>query len=391
MLLETPKLLVYLPDSAMVEFISIADLYANTTDMENQSYILLTGAAGFIGSVMAGYLNQLGHSNLVLVDDFGREDKRNNWESKRYAHIVERYNLEDWLIAHQPKVDFVIHLGARTEITELNYDVYEELNVAYSQMLWNYCTANEVPLIYASSAVTYGTGESGYNDDHELSFVAKPLNPYGVSKNEFDKWALEQAGDVRQDTLDEDGWVRDDGAHTPGEGETEGFAPPFWAGLKIFNVYGPNEYHKGKMASMAWQVFRQIRKEGVVRLFKSHRPEFTDGQQMRDFVYVKDVVQVIGWMMEQTFTGSLSSGLYNLGTGKARSFYDLAAATFRAMDLEPNIIFIDMPPELRDKYQYFTEANMEKLRSAGYQYPFTSLEEGVEDYVRNYLQKGNYY
>jgi ADP-L-glycero-D-manno-heptose 6-epimerase len=338
---------------------------------------------------MAGYLNSLGYENLILVDDFGREDKRNNWEGKQYLEIVERYNLEDWLKAHDPKIDAVIHLGARTDTTEFNYEIHEELNVAYSQMIWRYCTEKRVPLIYASSAATYGGGELGYEDNHELPFLLKPLNPYGVSKNEFDKWAIEQAEGLREDVQDEDGWVRPDGSHTPNPAG----APPFWAGLKFFNVYGPNEYHKGRMASVIWHSFNQIRKDGVVKLFRSHRPDFADGQQLRDFVYVKDVVKVIAWMMEtpKPPKGGLQSGLYNLGTGNARSFYDLAAATFRGMDLEPNIVFIDMPEDIRDKYQYFTEANMSKLREAGYTESFTSLEAGVEDYVRHYLVKGASY
>jgi ADP-L-glycero-D-manno-heptose 6-epimerase len=358
-----------------------------------ENYILLTGAAGFIGSAMAAYLNQLGYDKLILVDDFGREDKRNNWEGKNYAEIVERYNLENWLKTHQPVIDFVIHLGARTDTTEFNYYIHEELNVEYSQMIWRYCTQNQIPLIYASSAATYGAGELGYKDDHESPFLLKPLNPYGISKNEFDKWALEQAGDNRLNILEDDGWVRADGSHTP---EPEG-TPPFWAGLKFFNVYGPNEYHKGRMASVIWHSFKQIKKDGVVKLFKSHRPDFADGQQLRDFVYVKDVVKVIAWMMQQAAydshqpEGKPSSGLYNLGTGQARSFYDLATATFRGLDLEPNIVFIDMPEDIRDKYQYFTEANMQKLRDAGYAEPFTSLEDGVDDYVRHYLSTGKYY
>ena len=364
-------------------------------------YIIVTGAAGFIGSEMARHLNTLGYDQLILVDDFGREDKRANWESIAYAHVVERYNLAFWLQEHQPDVAAVIHLGARTDTTEFNYAIHEELNVEYSQMLWQYCTEKQIPFIYASSAATYGAGELGYDDNHELPFLLKPLNPYGVSKNEFDKWALEKVGDVQLDTQDEDGWVRDDGDHTPSLEAMEGAAPPFWAGLKFFNVYGPHEYHKGRMASVIWHAFNQIKKEGQVKLFKSHRPDFEHGQQLRDFVYVKDVVKVIAWLLQQTTDGgqpttersisggqsSVASGLYNLGTGQARSFYDLASATFRGMDLEPNIVFIDMPEDIRDKYQYFTEANMDKLRKAGYTDAFTSLEDGVDDYLRNYLRK----
>jgi ADP-L-glycero-D-manno-heptose 6-epimerase len=336
----------------------------------DSDYIIVTGAAGFIGSCMLQYLNEQGYSNIIIADDFGVEEKRKNWEYKSYAHVVERYNLFDWLQLHEPTIDFVIHLGARTDTTEFDYAIHQELNVEYSQNIWSYCTRHNVPLIYASSAATYGSGELGYNDDHEVVKDLKPLNPYGISKNEFDKWALQQTA-----------------------------APPFWAGLKFFNVYGPNEYHKGRMASVIFHSFNQINKDGVVKLFKSHRADFKDGEQLRDFIYVKDVVKVIYWMMEESQKSkvkseksetapSLAPGLYNLGTGKARSFYDLAAATFHGVDKEPNIVFIDMPLDISDKYQYFTEANMQKLRNAGYNESFYSLEEGVDDYVRNYLRPG---
>ncbi|HMP93205.1 MAG TPA: NAD-dependent epimerase/dehydratase family protein, partial [Phnomibacter sp.] len=272
---------------------------------------------------------------------------------------------------------------ARTDTTEFDYAVHQTLNVEYSQMLWQYCTHHQVPFIFASSAATYGNGEMGYDDNHELPFLLKPLNPYGISKNEFDKWAIEQADGLREDSQDEDGWVRPDGSHTPNPVG----APPCWAGLKFFNVYGPHEYHKGRMASVIWHAFNQIKQTGQVKLFKSHRPDFAHGQQLRDFVYVKDVVQVVLWMLDSMTQSpnSWPSGLYNLGTGKARSFYDLATATFTGMDKEPDIVFIDMPEDIRDKYQYFTEAKMDKLLQAGYPYDFTSLEAVVEDYVRNYL------
>lgn len=325
-----------------------------------KGYIIVTGAAGFIGSCMLQYLNEQGYKNLVIVDDFGVEEKRKNWEKKSYAHVVERYNLFDWLELHHPPIDIIIHLGARTDTTEFDYSIHQELNVEYSQNVWNYCTQHNIPLIYASSAATYGAGELGYNDDHEVVEKLKPLNPYGVSKNEFDKWALKQAA-----------------------------IPPSWTGLKFFNVYGPNEYHKARMASVIFHSFNQINKDGVVKLFKSHRPDFKDGEQLRDFIYVKDVVKVICWMMQSMVNGQWSmNGLYNLGTGTARSFYDLAASTFHGVDKEPNIVFIDMPEDIRDKYQYFTEANMHKLHNAGYTEPFYSLEEGIRDYVPNYLSAG---
>lgn len=326
--------------------------------------IIVTGAAGFIGSCMVQYLNEAGYENLILVDDFGSEEKRKNWESKKYTEIVERYNLFDWLTAHQPQVEIVIHLGARTDTTEFNYAIHEELNVQYSKDIWLYCTENRVPLIYASSAATYGAGELGYDDDHAVVEKLKPLNPYGVSKNEFDKWALAQTS-----------------------------APPCWAGLKFFNVYGPNEYHKGRMASVIWHSFNQIRKDGVVKLFRSHKEGFKDGEQLRDFVYVKDVTAMIGWIRETMLNGNWTAarnGLYNLGTGTARSFIDLVKATFAGLDLAPNIVFIDMPEDIRDKYQYFTEANMKKIRDAGYRRDFYTLEAGVDDYVRHYLRTGQY-
>ncbi len=329
--------------------------------MAAQSYIIVTGAAGFIGSCMAGFLNEQDHCNLILVDDFGVEGKRKNWEQKGYAHAVERYNLFDWLKEHEIKVNCFIHLGARTDTTEFDYSIHEKLNVQYSKDVWNYCVEQNVPLIYASSAATYGAGELGYDDNHEVIDKLQPLNPYGVSKNEFDKWVI---------------------------GQTQ--QPPSWTGLKFFNVYGPNEYHKGRMASVIWHSFNQIKKDGVVKLFKSHRPDFEDGKQLRDFIYVKDIVKVIDWMMTMMVNGRWTmkkNGIYNLGTGKARSFEDLVKATFSGLDLQPNIVFIDMPEDIRDKYQYFTEANMQKLKDAGYTDAFYSLEDGVGDYVRNYLQQ----
>jgi ADP-L-glycero-D-manno-heptose 6-epimerase len=324
---------------------------------------------------MVQYLNEKGIENLIIVDDFGVEEKRKNWEGKKYAHAVERYNLFDWLAQHKPAVDFVLHIGARTDTTEFNYEIHHELNYVYSKKIWHYCTAQQVPLIYASSAATYGAGELGYNDDHDVIEKLHPLNPYGVSKNEFDKLALLQ---INQ--------------------------PPFWAGLKYFNVYGPNEAHKRRMASVIYHSFNQIKKDGVVRLFKSHKPEFADGEQLRDFVYVKDVLKVMYWMMEKAALEGrmtvdckeasspgvicqLEPGIYNLGTGTARTFNDLVYATYAAIHKEPFIVYIDMPEDIRDKYQYFTEANMQKLRNAGYDEPFYSLEDGVMDYVGNYLAK----
>lgn len=345
--------------------------------MDQSSNIIITGAAGFIGSCMVQYLNEQGFENLILVDNFFHEQKERNWKHKKYKYAVEREELLEWLDENNPEVSCVIHLGARTDTTEFDYAVLEELNVEYSQDIWNYCTVNKIPLIYASSAATYGNGDAGYNDD-TLPDDLQPLNPYGRSKNEFDKWALNQENQ-----------------------------PPFWVGLKFFNVYGPNEYHKARMASVVFHSFNQIKKDGVVKLFKSHREDFKDGEQLRDFVYVKDVVKVIDWFFRELSTlnreedkvgeqltsqdSRLTSGLYNLGTGEARSFIDLVHATFSAMNLNPNIIFIDMPEDIRDKYQYFTEANMNKLRNAGYKEEFYSLENGVADYIRHYLLEEKIY
>jgi len=332
--------------------------------MQQSATIVVTGAAGFIGSCMVQSLNDIGFENLLLVDDFGIEAKRKNWEGKNYLEILERHSFFEWLELHKPKIDLIIHLGARTDTTEFDYSIHEALNLEYSKSIWNYSVAHQIPLIYASSAATYGAGELGYNDDHEVVEKLKPLNPYGVSKNEFDKWALKQKNQ-----------------------------PKNWTGLKFFNVYGPNEYHKGRMASVIWHAFNQINKNGVVKLFKSHRPDFKDGQQLRDFIYVKDLLKVIDWMALSMLNSDwdlANNGLYNLGTGKARSFYDLAAASFKGLDLKPNIEFIDMPEDLRETYQYFTEANMLKLQKAGYTNLFYTLEEGVDDYVRNYLKTLKY-
>jgi ADP-L-glycero-D-manno-heptose 6-epimerase len=327
--------------------------------MTKQPIIVVTGAAGFISSVFVQYLNEQGLNQLLLVDDFGVEAKRKNWETKRCIKVIERQAFLAQLEADTFEIDLIVHLGARTDTTEFDYAIHEELNLEYSKSLWQYATAKQIPFIYASSAATYGSGEHGYDDSHTILDQLEPLNAYGISKNEFDKWATTQ---IEQ--------------------------PPLWTGLKFFNVYGPNEGHKARMASVIFHAFNQIKATGVVKLFKSHRPDFKDGAQLRDFIYVKDLVAVIHWMMHQMLSHewvASKNGLYNLGTGKARTFYDLAANTFIAQGLQPNIEFIDMPEDIRDKYQYFTEANMNKLRAAGYAEPFSSLEEGVADYVKNYL------
>ena len=324
----------------------------------HKEYIVVTGAAGFIGSCLTGYLNQQGYRDLILVDEFGMAEKAPNLAGAAFAYQVERELFFDWLQEHQPSIRCFFHIGARTDTTEFDYSIHERLNVEYSKKVWHYCTEHAVALVYASSAATYGAGEQGYDDRHDLVERLKPLNAYGISKNEFDKWALRQTK-----------------------------RPPFWAGLKFFNVYGPNEGHKARMASVIFHSFHQIQRDGVVKLFRSHRPEYKDGQQLRDFIYVKDLLKVCYWLMMQR----PGSGLYNLGTGRARSFEDLVKATFAGLDEPANIEYIDMPADIRDKYQYFTEANMQKLREAGYADEFYSLEEGVDDYVRHYLAKGKQY
>jgi len=320
--------------------------------------IVITGAAGFIGSNMITGLNDAGYHDLVLVDDFSRKERERNYTGKRYTRLVERKEFPLWLKEHHRMVQMIIHLGARTDTTEFDWGVFLELNLDYSKALFTSCVEFGLPLIYASSAATYGLGEKGYVDSHGVVPDLKPLNPYGRSKNEFDRWVLEQER-----------------------------APFFWAGLKFFNVYGPNEYHKGRMASVIYHAYRQIQETGGMKLFRSHHPDFGDGMQSRDFIYVRDVVQVIRFLMEKR----PESGLYNLGTGRARTFSDLVDLTFGAMEREPVISFIDTPVDIRDTYQYFTEAEMGKLREAGYREPFTPLEEGVRDYVRNYLNQNRIY
>ncbi len=326
--------------------------------MDKNATILLTGAAGFIGSYLLGYLNHAGYSNIIIADDFSEKEKEPNYNTKLFSHQIEREGLIGWLNSSDITIDAVFHLGARTDTTEFDYSIHEKLNVQYSKEIWHYCTVNNIPLVYASSAATYGNGELGYKDDHSIVDELQPLNPYGVSKNEFDKWALQQTAQ-----------------------------PPFWAGVKFFNVYGPNEYHKGRMASVVLHAFKQIKETGKVKLFRSHKAEFKDGEQLRDFIYVKDIVAICYWLMEN----KPASGLYNAGTGKARSFIDEVTAIFTALDLPVEIEFIDTPLDIRDKYQYFTEADMNKLITAGYADAFDSLEQGVGDYVTNYLVPAKYY
>jgi len=320
---------------------------------------LITGAAGFIGSALVAHLNALGEDNLILVDDFiNYPDKAHNLAGKKFVMQVERDDLFIAWEQEQWPLSGVYHLGARTDTAEPSKALFDRLNLNYTKAIWKRCTELKIPLIYASSGATYGLGEHGYKDDDDLAKILEPLNEYGRSKNDFDRWVLTQTA-----------------------------TPPQYYGLKFFNVYGPNENHKG-MASVIWHTFNQVQKTGAMKLFRSHNPDYADGHQRRDFIYVKDLVAVNHWLMTELPT---PNGLYNLGTGQSRTFLDLATATFVAMGHKPDISFIDTPADIRDKYQYFTEADMKKLRQAGYNQPFFGLEEGINDYVKNYLMTGEYW
>lgn len=321
--------------------------------------IVVTGAAGFIGSCLVSQLNQAGIRDIVISDDFTRTDKERNLLGKVFYNQVDREELPAWIEEHWNIIEFVYHIGARTDTTEFDKAIFDRLNLNYSQTLWQLCARYDLPLVYASSAATYGLGELGYSDEDESIIPRlKPLNPYGESKNDFDIWALRQTK-----------------------------KPPYWVGLKFFNVYGPNEYHKGRMASVIFHAYNQIKQNGKVKLFRSHNPLYKDGGQLRDFVYVKDVCSVLLYLYKRR----VPNGIYNLGTGKARTFEDLARATFQAMGVPENIEYIDTPADIRDKYQYFTEAKMDKLKHAGYNKRFHTLEDGVNDYVKNYLAENEYF
>jgi len=319
------------------------------------SKIAITGAAGSIGSCLAQDLQRSGEE-IILVDDFSRKDKEGNLVGLESAAQVDRMEF----VGDPGKYDLsgIYHLGARTDTTEFDKNIFDVLNLNYSKTLWNHCAQAEIPFIYASSAATYGEGEQGFDDDPARIHELKPLNPYGDSKQQFDLWTLYQ--DKK---------------------------PPLYVGLKFFNVYGPNEYHKGRMASVVFHTFNQIRNSGKMNLFQSHRPDYKNGEQMRDFIYVKDVVS----LMKFWFSGKGGNGIFNVGSGQARSFNDLATAVFHALGLDPKIDYIPTPEDIRDKYQYFTEANMQRTRDAGYANAFTTLEEGVHDYVKHYLESGTYF
>lgn len=319
--------------------------------------IVVTGAAGFVGSALLGELERMGFGELVAVDDFGDIDKRQNLDSKSIFARVERLGFFEWLQLNAEQVQCIFHIGARTKTTELDEDVLELLNFGYSKKVWNACVEFSIPLVYASSAATYGDGKEGFSDRPDGIGRLKPLNPYGRSKQSFDVWVLGQEN-----------------------------APPFWAGFKFFNVFGPNEYHKNRMASVVYHAYNQIKKSGRVSLFKSLNPSYLDGAQERDFIYVKDVILVLIHFMENR----KNPGLYNLGTGEANTFLDLSYAVFKALGIEPIIDFIPMPEDIREKYQYHTKADMHRLREAGYTAQFYTLDNAVQDYVLNYLVASKY-
>lgn len=309
--------------------------------------IVVTGARGFIGSNLVKQLNQNGHTQLILVDELTNPAKNVNLLVAKYLQLINRNEFIAWFEANAPQVKFVFHLGARTDTTEFNEQVFETLNINYSKAIWQVCVKHQIGLVYASSAATYGNGSLGYSDEQDIARL-KPLNPYGESKQIFDLWTQKQAQ-----------------------------TPPFFAGLKFFNVYGPNENHKGRMASVIWHAYQQIKKTGKMKLFRSHVAEFKNGEQKRDFIYVNDVVNICLWMQDN----QPKSGLYNVGTGKARTFLSLVNSVFNALQITPNIEFIDIPADIRNTYQYYTQATTNKLLNAGYNAGFTSLEEGVSAYV----------
>lgn len=314
--------------------------------------IVITGAAGFIGSYLTGKLNKSGYKDLILVDKFDDPWKELNLSHKKYYQYIDRDNFFKWLINNASDVDFIFHLGARTDTVGQEPELYQQLNLIYTQRLWNICSEIQVPFLYASSAATYGNGEEGFSDRHEKIKKLRPLNLYGWSKHDFDVWALKQFR-----------------------------TPPFWAGMKFFNVYGPNEYHKGRMASVVLHAYKTIKETGHMQLFRSHHKAYKDGEQSRDFIFVEDIADVMMFFMEN----QENSGIYNVGTGKARSFMDLTTSVFNSMAINPEISFIDTPVDLRGRYQYFTEAEINKLRKAGYKKSFTELEDGVGQYVNGFL------
>ena len=319
--------------------------------------IIVTGAAGFIGSCVVSTLLAAKLGPVVGVDDFSIESKFENFKSKELQETIDRTALFDYVDTNSKDISMIIHMGARTDTVDQDPIIFKELNIDYSIKLWEQCCQYNIPIIYASSAATYGNGAFGFDDQMEDVSPLTPLNEYGRSKQIFDEWVLEQTT-----------------------------TPPYWVGLKFFNVYGPNEYHKSRMASVIFHAFHQIKSTGKMKLFGSHNEHYKDGEQLRDFIYVKDVCETILALMSKHIT----SGIYNLGTGKARTFLDLVNGVFSALDLPSNIEFIDIPEDIRENYQYFTEAKMDKLSEEGISTSFHKLEEGIDDYVKNYLVPNQY-
>lgn len=319
--------------------------------------IVVTGGAGFIGSCMVWQLNEAGIDDIVVLDDLGTGDKWKNLRKRRILDVVSIPDSLAWVEEHADEIDFIFHIGACSTTTEQDADYLMRNNVHYSMRIFALCTTHAIPLVYASSAATYGAGEHGYDDNLENVPKLLPINKYGYSKQLFDEWVLHQKK-----------------------------TPPMWVGLKYFNVYGPQEYHKGGQASVIYHAYPQIKDKGVLKLFKSYREGYEHGEQKRDFVYVKDVTKV----MQHFYTKPKKerSGIYNLGTGSARTFLDLGRAVFSALGQEAKFDWIDMPDTLQQQYQYFTEASLDRLRTkAGYKEPFTSLEAGARDYVVGYLMR----
>lgn len=321
--------------------------------------LVVTGAAGFIGSCQLSYLaERFPQADLIAVDELATGAKAPNLKGKNVAHFVHRLVFHEWLETHAGEVQAVFHLGARTDTTEKDRHIFDELNFGYSQKLWKICTRHQIPFLYASSAATYGGGEHGYSDDHHLVQKLQPLNPYGESKNDFDNWVLSQKK-----------------------------TPPQWAGFKFFNVFGPNEFHKGRMASVIFHTFNQIREHGKMKLFKSHRPEIQHGHQARDFVYIRDVLKMINWIHQE----KPANGLYNIGSGSPNIFLDLVHFTFDALEIPPQIEFIDTPEDIRDSYQYYTCADMSKLKGEGFTEAPYSFKDAIHEYVKRYLVPHQYY